>query len=332
MMIAHNYSAILMYLLTSALSFQLYAQEEPQINTSELINYAFNTLDKKGEYRSDSDWILHTQISESQVLVCRFIWAGHTDALLYEDEEGSNYVELEIPLQDIEHIKIESTDHGRLQKIYLTCDDGFNQCVNRTYQGVSEEFQIGTIGDPYSVYENTRFPIFTLQTKEAATLIHEILQYESGLASTLEAADFKYQGRRIEEGRESRSNRVFPLFNNGGVYHLNIDIASLDLSAILDSGASDVNIPPILEQYLLENKVISRADYLPDASYQIADGTIVEQRRFILPTITLGGIAVHSVPVTVGSSDEIFLLGRSFLDKFLSWKIDNLNQTLTIEY
>jgi predicted aspartyl protease len=70
---------------------------------------------------------------------------------------------------------------------------------------------------------------------------------------------------------------------------------------------------------------------LSDAKYQLADGSVVQFKRIRVPKFTIGEVIVNNVTATVVQNGKPLLLGKSFLDTFKAWKIDNEKQLLTVE-
>lgn len=118
---------------------------------------------------------------------------------------------------------------------------------------------------------------------------------------------------------------------NNGVYHVYVTIGGVKKKFVLDSGASDVSLSEEVERELINSGVIKKEYYIESALYKIADGTIVQCRRLILPEIKIGGFTVNNVRAAVGVGSTPLLLGKSFLDKFKKWTIDNASQTLNLE-
>jgi aspartyl protease family protein len=127
------------------------------------------------------------------------------------------------------------------------------------------------------------------------------------------------------------ANKYVKLENINGVYYLTAIIGNTTNKFIFDSGASDVLISDKIENELIKNKTISKENYLAPALYKIANGYIIQCRRILLPTIKIGNYTVKDVLASVSSNNNVLLLGKSFLDKFSSWTIDNNNQTLKLE-
>lgn len=131
-------------------------------------------------------------------------------------------------------------------------------------------------------------------------------------------------------GEVEKKSEVVKLYKNGGVYLVNIQLGDFPTTAILDSGASVVSISKELEQELLKEKIISKNDYIAPAKYRIANGDILKAKRFILPSLTVGKLKMKNVMCSVVDDSSAILLGKSFLDQFAKWSIDNQKQTLTL--
>lgn len=137
-----------------------------------------------------------------------------------------------------------------------------------------------------------------------------------------------------EGGFVSGSNKqsdVVKLIKNGGVYLVNLEIGDKPLTAILDSGASVVSISRKLEKELLKKRIITKNDYISPAKYRIANGKILTAQRCILPSLTVGQLKMKNIVCSIVDDATTILLGKSFLDQFSRWSIDNTNQTLKLE-
>lgn len=122
-----------------------------------------------------------------------------------------------------------------------------------------------------------------------------------------------------------------PLVQSGGVYTLPVTLNGvLRLNFILDSGASDVNIPNEVAIQLLHSGTISKTDFLPGKVYELADGSHVKSERLLLKSIEVGGLTITNVPASVGGSGSSLLLGQSFFKRLPGWSIDNDRHVLVL--
>jgi aspartyl protease family protein len=115
------------------------------------------------------------------------------------------------------------------------------------------------------------------------------------------------------------------------MYHIKVTIGNIERKFVLDSGASDISISEDLENELIKNGVIKRENYKASALYKLADGSIVQKRRLTLPALTIGNVTLTNVSASIGIGSTPLLLGKSFLDRFKSWTIDNSSQILKLE-
>jgi clan AA aspartic protease (TIGR02281 family) len=120
----------------------------------------------------------------------------------------------------------------------------------------------------------------------------------------------------IEEGK-------IKLTKKNGVFELPVKInGKIDVSFILDSGASDVHIPQNLFNKMIELGQIKKEDIIGKQTYSIADGSTVENVKFYIRKIEIGNFSAENVEASVGNDKSPLLLGQSFLQKFESYSID----------
>jgi hypothetical protein len=122
-----------------------------------------------------------------------------------------------------------------------------------------------------------------------------------------------------------------PLTKNGKLNTLNLKFGNILKTYIFDSGASDMSIDNETYQYFENSGQLKIENRLSDAEYQLADGTIVRFKRVKIPQFTINDIVIKNIESTVIENGKPLLLGKSFLDNFKSWKIDNENNKLTVE-
>src|SRR5437870_1141667 len=80
-----------------------------------------------------------------------------------------------------------------------------------------------------------------------------------------------------------------PLIKEGGVYKLPVELNGIITRLfVLDTGATDVNIPDDVEQTLYRAGTIRDTDFLPDRIYRQGDGSTVKSPRRVLRSIKMG--------------------------------------------
>ncbi len=116
-----------------------------------------------------------------------------------------------------------------------------------------------------------------------------------------------------------------------GVYKVPVKInGSLTLTFILDTGASEVNIPADVASTLLRTGAITQSDFLPGKFYQLADGSVLKNSRLNIREMDMNGIKIANVPASIGPAKGFPLLGQSFLGRLESWSLDNKKHELVI--
>jgi hypothetical protein len=115
-----------------------------------------------------------------------------------------------------------------------------------------------------------------------------------------------------------------PLTREGGVYVVPVQInGAITLDFVVDSGAAEVNIPADVVMTLVRAKTIAPSDFLPGATYVLADGTRVESRRFTIRLVRIGDHVVQNVPASIGEVTSQLLLGQSVLERLGRWSLDS---------
>jgi hypothetical protein len=115
-----------------------------------------------------------------------------------------------------------------------------------------------------------------------------------------------------------------PLTKQDGIYVVPVQInGAITLDFVVDSGAAEVNIPADVVMTLVRAKTIAPSDFLPGATYVLADGTRVESRRFTIRLMHMGDHVLHNVPASIGDVRGDLLLGQSALEQLGRWSLDS---------
>jgi clan AA aspartic protease (TIGR02281 family) len=118
---------------------------------------------------------------------------------------------------------------------------------------------------------------------------------------------------------------------DGGVYVVPVSVNGvLTLDCIVDSGASDVNIPAEMFRKLVRAGSVKESDYAGTSDYTLADGSTERGRVFRIRSLKVGNVVVQNVLASIGGDGSSALLGQSFLGRFRSWSQDNTRHTLSL--
>jgi clan AA aspartic protease (TIGR02281 family) len=139
----------------------------------------------------------------------------------------------------------------------------------------------------------------------------------------------KINSNNISSNNKTSNN--ISITKEGSLYYIIVKIGSIIKKFILDSGASELNISEDLEKQLVKDGSIIESDYLSNGLYKTANGAIIECRRVKLRNVTVGPFSVSNVTASISNDNSELLLGKSFLDKFKKWSIDNDKSELILE-
>lgn len=128
------------------------------------------------------------------------------------------------------------------------------------------------------------------------------------------------------QGKFANRNFQIPFVPNkhGGTCEVKGSINGLKLDMLYDTGASNVSISSLVEEFMLKNGYLSENDFIGKSSSQIADGSSVKNKLYIVKDFELGGVVIHNVEISAMSNREAgILLGQSVMARFGKFEIDN---------
>ncbi|HEX3860164.1 MAG TPA: retropepsin-like aspartic protease [Stellaceae bacterium] len=118
---------------------------------------------------------------------------------------------------------------------------------------------------------------------------------------------------------------------DGGLFDIPVEInRAITLNFVIDSGASDVQIPLDVFSTLVRAKTIVPTDLMDETTYILADGSKQKSPKFHIRELRVGHHILRNVAASVGSANSALLLGQSFLANFDSWTLDNKNHVLRL--
>jgi clan AA aspartic protease (TIGR02281 family) len=98
----------------------------------------------------------------------------------------------------------------------------------------------------------------------------------------------------------------------------------------LDTGSAITLITHNIALALERSGQLSMDDFVGSHSFTMANGTTDNQMVYRVKSLTIGGVTVHDVLISVGNDQAEPLLGLTVLQKFRSWSIDTESKTLTL--
>lgn len=120
------------------------------------------------------------------------------------------------------------------------------------------------------------------------------------------------------------------MLSMNGMSFVKLTIGSNIQVWMLDSGASDLLINKETEDLLKKEEILNTSNYLGITEYEMANGTIDSCRKYRVNGIKIGHYNVDNVIIAVSDKGRQLLVGKSLLNKFSSWIIDNKNRVLLL--
>jgi clan AA aspartic protease (TIGR02281 family) len=119
----------------------------------------------------------------------------------------------------------------------------------------------------------------------------------------------------------------------GGVFVLPVMLNGTATSYfVVDSGATNIQIPQEVADELAAKGVLNQSDYLRDSSFVVADGRRLTQKVVRLRAVQVGNRTMENVLAAVGAPRSQALLGQSLLRRLNWWKIDNVKNAIELEF
>jgi clan AA aspartic protease (TIGR02281 family) len=161
---------------------------------------------------------------------------------------------------------------------------------------------------------------------------HSVAQAQSDFYPPGAAVDGGQTAQRPPD-QPARSDSGVSLKQSGGTFLVPVTINNtVEMSFVVDSGASDVSIPADVVSILRLTGTISEDDFLGQRTYRLADGSVVPTPTFRLRSVKVGDKVLRDVTGSVALGSGGLLLGQSFLSRFHSWSIDNERKVLVLDY
>lgn len=116
----------------------------------------------------------------------------------------------------------------------------------------------------------------------------------------------------------------------GGMHYVKVKIGSVVYFWLLDTGATDMLITKELEQKLMNEKVLTANNYLGIGKYEMANGEIDTCRKYKIDNIQIGHYSAGNIVIAVSDKARRVIAGKSLLNKFGNWMINNKENILIL--
>lgn len=142
-----------------------------------------------------------------------------------------------------------------------------------------------------------------------------------GAALLLSLGAFGLQAHLIPS--VARADQTVLMVRERGVYNLPLQFnRSLNVMAIIDTGASTVGIPREVADALADNGTLTRGDLLPPVRIGLADGRHYNAPRIRIRYLRIDQYELRNVIAVVNPSGSPVLLGQGVLQRFGRYTLD----------
>jgi aspartyl protease family protein len=130
----------------------------------------------------------------------------------------------------------------------------------------------------------------------------------------------------------SGSKTVVKMESVNGVFQIPVDVNSIKMYFIFDTGASTISISETEAGFLYKQGKLTKDDIVGAANFSDANGDISEGTIIILRTVKIGDRVLENVEASVVHNlTAPLLFGQSALGKFGKISIDNNKNEITFE-
>jgi clan AA aspartic protease (TIGR02281 family) len=135
----------------------------------------------------------------------------------------------------------------------------------------------------------------------------------------------------VQDAALARTTALF--HRRGGVFVVPALLnGSTETYFVVDSGASNVQIPQEIADELTRLGSLGPKDGLGDRAFVVADGRKLVLRTIRLRSVRVGNRTMDNVLASVGAPHSQALLGQSLLRRLNWWKIDNVKNAIELEF
>ena len=322
-----KYSLILIVLFS--LHHSLYSQSKVLtiIEAIEYMESVLNTDIKSQDNIYGGTKTIKIEIIDSELHI-KYFWKDNKDVITYEYEKtGIDFNKIVFDAKDISNVFLKK--YEKMYAVAIQCEDNTKNCFYEDENALKKHYAHKFVDNPKAVNHNDYLHLFYLNNQVNQKKVYNALSYI--------LFELDKQNKELAlidpfvSGSKEVQKETVTLSKRNGVFTLSANLGGIKQVVMLDSGASDVSIPESFVNKLLEQGLISEKNFLAPGLYTIADGSVVKNKRFVIPYIKVNDVIVKNIRCSVNKSNDVFILGKAFLDRFKSWKINNETKQLILE-
>lgn len=130
-----------------------------------------------------------------------------------------------------------------------------------------------------------------------------------------------------------RSNVIHdsvPVISVMGMHKIKISIGNDTRIWMIDSGASDLIVSDEFIRMLKQKRIITELNFMGEGFASLANNSRIPCKRYKINNVKIGQFAIDNVILSSSPGVKEFLVGKSLLNKFRSWTLDNKSNLLIL--
>lgn len=162
-------------------------------------------------------------------------------------------------------------------------------------------------------------------------LFNEIAYYCGGYPYRRVSPTTAWKGTNSLDVAGNKNIDTVDVITVSGMTKLKVKIGPVVNVWLLDCGATDMLVSDTMINKLIQLKLVSINDFLGQQTYTIANGKQILCDVYSINNVQVGNFTVNNLIIGASKEADVFLLGKTFLNKFRRWSIDNQRERLILE-
>jgi hypothetical protein len=136
--------------------------------------------------------------------------------------------------------------------------------------------------------------------------------------------------QHMEKDIKGPPTDTLKILSLNGMTYVKIKIGSMMNIWLFDTGATDLVINKDMEETLKKEQVITDQHYLGIGEYEMANGMIDTCRKYKINNVQIGQYTIDNIIVAVTEKGKRIIAGKTLMNKFRKWVVNNQDNTLIL--
>jgi len=166
---------------------------------------------------------------------------------------------------------------------------------------------------------------------DPTSFLYNEIAYKCG-SPYLQPSDYA-RDWKLSDTINIKSNVIYdsvPVISIMGMHKIKISIGNETRIWMIDSGASDLIVSDEFIKMLKQKKMITELNFMGEGYASLANNSRIQCKRYKIDNVKIGQFTIDNVILSSSTGVKEFLVGKSLLNKFSSWTIDNKNNLLIL--